>query len=457
MALARRKGLLAVIAALAIVASGCSGNNGNNGSGASPSSAPSASPSATQSASATPAEVVTLQYWGAIPPENGPQAVVDKWNAANPNIQVEYTRYVNDEPGNTKLDTALISQNDAPDIFVSYGETYLNRRLNAGMAVPLDDLIAQSGFNVDEVIGMDNIIRKDGQTLYLPAIRLLTAILINEKAMTESNLTLPADWTWEEFVDYAAKLTTPARKGVLMDVNGDNIARFSLIGSKPQDSYYKDDGTSNFDSEALRGGLELQKKLFEQQSMVPWAEIVANKLAPSSELLRDKAGMIIGGTHYIRDLKNTKDYPRDFKVVFAPNPQYAQGGNINYAGFNDFMSINKNSKHKEEAMQFIAWYLSGGNEDMIAGGRLPSNKSADIDKVVDMFVGEFGDQIDKPSLSAVIKKEYTFQKQIQSTAFSDLTKVLLQETEKYVMDVQSLDKTMEELKANADKAIAAAK
>ncbi len=44
-------------------------------------------------------EVVTLQFWGGVPPEAGPQAVVDEWNEHNPDIQVEYTRFVNDDDG----------------------------------------------------------------------------------------------------------------------------------------------------------------------------------------------------------------------------------------------------------------------------------------------------------------------------------------------------------------------
>ncbi|MDF2923766.1 MAG: hypothetical protein K0R57_2680 [Paenibacillaceae bacterium] len=449
MALAKWKRLTVVAAAVALIASGCSGNGGSQ-------TGPAASAEGTSS-TAPAGETVKLKYWGAIPPENGPQKVVDAWNAQNPNIQVEYYRYVNDEPGNTKLDTALISKNDAPDIFVSYGETHLNRRLNAGMAEPLGELIAQAKFDVDTVIGKDNIIEVKGQIMYLPAIRLLTAVLFNENALKEAGLTLPKDWTLEEFADTAAKLTTPQRKGVFMGVTSDNLARFSLLGSKPVDSYYKEDGTSNFDSASLRRGLELQKQLTDGKSMVPWPEVIASKLLPQNELLSNKAAMVMGGTHNIRDLKNTADFPRDFKVLFAPNPQAVPGGNINYAGFNDFMSINKNSKYKKEAMQFIAWYLTKGNEDMIPGGRLPSNKNADIDKVVELFVGEYGAQIDKPSLAEVLKKEYSFPKQLRTEAYSDLSKVLLDETERYVMGVQTLDQTMQQLKSKADKAIAEVK
>lgn len=63
-------------------------------------------------------EPVVLQFWGAIPPENGPQELVDNWNAAHPDIRVEYTRFVNDDGGNTKLETALLA--GEVDVFITY-------------------------------------------------------------------------------------------------------------------------------------------------------------------------------------------------------------------------------------------------------------------------------------------------------------------------------------------------
>src|SRR5690554_5724460 len=53
-------------------------------------------------------EVVTLTFWGGAPPDQGPAEVVENWNKANPDIQVEYERFVNDDAGNKTLETALL-------------------------------------------------------------------------------------------------------------------------------------------------------------------------------------------------------------------------------------------------------------------------------------------------------------------------------------------------------------
>lgn len=48
-----------------------------------------------------------LNVWGGVPNETGPDELCKAFMDENPDIKVTYTRYVNDEPGNLKLDTSL--------------------------------------------------------------------------------------------------------------------------------------------------------------------------------------------------------------------------------------------------------------------------------------------------------------------------------------------------------------
>ena len=52
-------------------------------------------------------EPVVLQWWGSFPENMGPNQVCEAFNKIDPNLQVEYTRFVNDDAGNTKLDVSL--------------------------------------------------------------------------------------------------------------------------------------------------------------------------------------------------------------------------------------------------------------------------------------------------------------------------------------------------------------
>ena len=111
-----KKGLTGFIVGVLMLGllAGCVGKNetngGDNGGGAA-------------------AGKVKLTMWGAVPPENGPQEVVDTWNAEHPDIQVEYVRFVNDDDGNLKLDTAL-STGQNVDLNFNYTLKNLDKSIN---------------------------------------------------------------------------------------------------------------------------------------------------------------------------------------------------------------------------------------------------------------------------------------------------------------------------------------
>lgn len=443
----RFKSVLAASMAALLVIAGCS-SGGKGKENADDGNA--ASGQAGQSEKAP----VTLKLWGAVPEENGPAAVVEKWNRANPDIQVEYVRYINDPSGNTKLDTALMTQSDAPDIFISYGEDNLFRRINANMTTPLDEFIRNADFDVDGIIGEANILKHNGEIHYLPAYKNIDFVVLNKQALDEIGEPVPTDWTWDDFLELAAKLNKGDRKGAFITPGADMlIGKFTLVSSQPKDAYYTADGMSNLDHPAMKKGLEIQKSLYDQGLMVGWGEAIATKLDASNELLTGKAAMVYGGAWMMRNLKDTEKWPRDFAVAFAPAPQYEKGTNVNNGGMNDFLSINRNSRHKEEAFKFIAWYLTEGNIDMIPGGRIPTNRQADFDQVTELIVGDKKDIIDAESLSYVLKADYTFAIRENMTAYPQITNIMKEEAEKYFMGEQSVDEALAAMKSRADRAI----
>ncbi|WNR43264.1 ABC transporter substrate-binding protein [Paenibacillus roseipurpureus] len=425
---------------------------------------PSASiaPAAT-AAAATPTpeaqKPVTLKFWGGVPPESGPQEAVDNWNKANPNIKVEYTRYVNDDPGNLKLETALLSNTDAPDIFMNYGDDKITKRQAAGMAEPLDDLIAKVGFDVEGIIGASNIKKfADGKYYYLPANKNLGAVLFNKKALDEAGEKLPTAWTWDDFSAMATKLNKGDRKGTMLDPALAWFGDLVLQTSKPQDWFITADGTSNFNSPAAKKGLELQQSLESKGVMMKYSEAVAGKITVQNELLTGKAAMAASQIYIIRYIKDTKSFPHDFKVSFAPYPQFTAGGNVNPGGgMGDYMSINKNSKNKEAAMKFMSWYLQEGNMSMVPGGRIPTNKKADASKIASILIGDAKDLIDEDSLKALLAGSYTFPTSYNVPVPTELKAIFKDEMEKYLLGVQPIDKALETMKTRADASIKGAK
>ncbi|NQX60045.1 ABC transporter substrate-binding protein [Paenibacillus qinlingensis] len=409
--------------------------------------------------SAATGKVVKLKWWGGVPEENGPKAVVDAWNAANKDIQVEYVRFVNDDSGNTKLDTALLSTSDAPDLFVSYGDFLLDRRVKGDMVEPLEDLIKKTNFDLEGTIGSENLLKINNKIYQLPGSKDMRFFAFNKASLDAAGEKVPtADWTWSDYAALGKKLTKSGQYGTFLLPTWEPIA-FDVIGSdKPNDPYYKADGTTNFDAPSFKMGLELQKGLLDAKAMMPYQEALANKSQPQDELLKGKAATVYSSLYFIRYIKDDKAYPgRDFKVAFAPTPQMEKGKNVNNAKLSDYTSINSKSTHKEEAMKFLSWYLKEGNLNMVPGGRIPSNKNVDVDKLADLIMGDKSQYFDKDSFVSMLKGKYTPTTSVNTTASTQIRQIFMEEAEKYFMNAQPIDKTVGAIKSRSDEAVKSAK
>lgn len=150
-------------------------------------------------------DVITINVWGGTPEEGGPGAIVEAYNALNTGIQIVYTRYVNDESGNTKLDTALLSGADI-DIFTSHGPDRFSNRLTSGMCEDLTPYLTEAGIDVERDFGV-SYARMDGKDYAIPVTDAADFIWLNKDMVEAAGLTVPTEWTFEEYRNYAKALT----------------------------------------------------------------------------------------------------------------------------------------------------------------------------------------------------------------------------------------------------------
>ncbi|MCM3747111.1 extracellular solute-binding protein [Paenibacillus pasadenensis] len=436
----RRKAIvmLMVLATAAVLAGGCKNKQ------------------AQPDASNTPSSAVTLKWWGGVPEENGPSAVVDAWNAKNKDSQIEYVRFVNDDSGNTRLDTALLSAADAPDLFFSYSEFQLDRRVKGEMAEPLEKLIEKSGFDLEGIIGSKNVMKYNRGIYYLPATMDIRFFAFNKASLDAIGEEVPrAGWTWDEFAELSKKLTKPGQYGTFFNPTWEPIAYDVLSTVKPHNPYYQKDGSStNFDEPAFREGLELQKGLLDAKATMPYLEGIAFKAQTQDELLKEKAASVYASLYFVRYIKDDKTYPdRKFQIAFAPTPRIPGGSGIDKSKHGDYLSINSKSAHKEEAMRFMVWYLTEGNLHMVPGGRVPSSKKVNLDQIADLIIGDKGQYFDRESFERLLKGRYMPIVATNTTASTVIRQIFMEEAEKYFMNAQSIDTTVAEIKRRADEAV----
>lgn len=388
-----KKQTVTVLTALTLcaAATGCStGTATNPGSAAGSGTAPAASGKTN--------EKITLTMWGGVPAESGPQAVVDAWNAKNPNVQVKYERFVNDDAGNMKLDTALATQQDV-DLFVNYSQTQLQRRIDAGFTL---DLSAYKDYDIETKIEGAKEWKVKDKYYGMPTSKSQFFVWFNKDLLDQAGLKVPETWTWEEMKTYAEKLKSDKRYGLVQ-----HLEPFPdpLDSVSTKFGYTKADGSSNMDHALYGKWLELMKAMMDDgRATVPYAEQVTSKMPVDTVFLKGEAAMLNAGTWIFRSSNNMKDNPRTFKIAFAPVPRLAEqaGDFITRGGTGDTISINASSKNKEAAWEFLKWYADGGMLPMVPGGRFPASNVVNKDETLKLLLGDNAATYDQESLKKVL-------------------------------------------------------
>ncbi|WP_068779785.1 ABC transporter substrate-binding protein [Paenibacillus sp. GM2] len=352
-------------------------------------------------ASTANSDPIKLTLWGAVPSENGPQEVVDNWNKQNPDIQVEYVRFVNDDAGNLKLDTALISSQPV-DMYVNYDYSLYEKRIKAGNAL---DLSQFSDYDVDAKMGEGAALWKVDDKYYgLPTQKGLSFVWLNKDMLDAKGLSIPTEWGLDEFRDYAAKLKSDHVWGL---AQSDYYFNVPINGSLQKQSLQltKADGTSAFDNPMTVKTLQIYSDMmFTDKSLMPHTEQITSKPALDQMFVKGEAAMLFSTNQIFRTTNNIQEFPRTFKVAAAPAPKVNkdQADYINAGGLGDVISINPSTKHQEAAWKFIKWYADEGMLPMAAGGRVPSSKDFPVDEAVALMFKGVEDTYDLDSIKRVM-------------------------------------------------------
>jgi multiple sugar transport system substrate-binding protein len=153
----------------------------------------------------------TLQYWVlGYNPDNATgkltQAAVDAFKAKNPGINVEITGYTGDQAGFTKLTQAVQSGGDV-DVF-RLPSDILPLLAEQGFVEPIDAYLSDA----DKADIYPNILQSvrgaDGKAYAWPLWVPPVGMYLNLDIFKEKNVPVPTgDWTYEQFVEIAQKLT----------------------------------------------------------------------------------------------------------------------------------------------------------------------------------------------------------------------------------------------------------
>jgi raffinose/stachyose/melibiose transport system substrate-binding protein len=192
----------ALLLAATFVAAACNGGGASTApSAAAPSAAASAEASVAPSEAAAPVTIDLYDLHINEPGKSLVQDIIDEYEAAHPNVTINWTLLEN-EALKAKIATEMQAGNP-PDLFQSWGGGVLAQQVEAGMARPIDDDIAEWKDTMNP--GAMSIYQVDGVQYGIPYNFGLVGFWYNKALFEEAGITAPPA-TWSEFLTDVGKL-----------------------------------------------------------------------------------------------------------------------------------------------------------------------------------------------------------------------------------------------------------
>jgi multiple sugar transport system substrate-binding protein len=407
-------------------------------------------------------QVFTVKVWGGVPPENGPQAAVDAFNAEfkDKGIQAEYTRFVNDTNGNLQLETNLLT-GDSVDVFISYSLANLTKRKESNMALELDPLIARDKF---DIAGFGEGVQQNligGKNYGFPTTNNGAAycVMLNKDMFDAAGIPIPTKWTYSEFREIAKKLTKGdgASKTYGAFFNTGQFIDAPLFHGLvlgPDWVYGPGAKTSRYNQEpAVNEAIEFAANVMNVDKSAPsHVDTVTQKLTQEGMFLSGRAAMTFGAW-IVRNVKDTVNFPHDFVTAFAPYPVSDKyESKYNPGGFGDLLSINTKSKNIDAAWEYIKWYSTKGIVAMAGGGRLGLYNKLDAQALTAAFLAGGEKVLDAPSLqSAYIAPRPNVAFATIVTKSAELSQIWTEELEAIYNGQKAIDRALADTQTRADR------
>lgn len=403
-------------------------------------------------------DVVTINFWMGVEEQSGPGLVVDAFNEEykDKGIQVQYTRFVNDDDGNMKLETNLLAGGDV-DVYVSYDTYRTRQRADSGMALNMSELMERDGFDTLDYFDAEAIeaalINGEPYSIYCGSKR--GSIIANVDMFEAAGIDLPLDgWTYEEFRTACQKLTygEGLDKVYGMFWNSEqNMCEYmgylthQYLGG---DWTYTEDGTQcNYnDPHTVAASQLVYDTMNVDETAYTHADTVTQKLSQESVFLSGKCAMVVGAW-VIRSVKNTEEYPHDFLTAYVPYPTEDENAPYCYGGYGDEISINPKSEHLDETWEFVKWYTTKGCVHMAGngGGRMGIANTLDYELMLSYLIDGYEDIIHAESMQKALidPPARPFDVPFITTKGSELNAILNEELEGAMNKQQTVQEALD--------------
>lgn len=372
----------------------------------------------------------------------------------NPNVEIVFNMLPGDSvEAYAKQDLQVLS-GDTTDIVFMANSNIQAKYLSANLLLPLNEVAKKAGYDMDTVFGKYLNKAADGTVSMLPYEVSMNMIYYNKKIFDDAGVPYPTgDWTWDEYVEIAKKLTDPTKDiyGSLMQSDWEYYGYIQAMQKKVP--AYKEDGSSNLDDPAFAESLKFFKDLSDVYMVQPsLAEFKARKYQFDT-FMSGKFGMQMIGSWFMGIAKDYSKYPRDWEIGMCAPPAPEGGKNMLSSGGS--LGINKNSPNPDIAFKVLTYFSSNAYK---YAGNIPPRADLQKEDIVAVFntsSEELKGEVTPDDLYNTFYPEYLglCSEKIVGLASAQINEAYLTEGAKYLYGVQSLEDTMKNLKTMADEFI----
>ena len=400
-------------------------------------------------AAKTDEEQITLRFLSyAKSYEEIEQQIVDEYHKQNPNVtvEIEYLTNLDSKEYLAKTDV-MVMGGEKIDILMTPSPTHFTIRAESDSYLPLDSFFEAENSKPEDEFNV--IYRVKDQVYGIPAEMKYGVVMLNKDMLDEAGLPVPpVNWTWDDYRDYAIKLTKGegANKiyGSYLHKNNEQVM-YGITSAQKGNKYFNEDGSLTFANPEFAEFLQYRYDLENtDQASVPLADVKALNLNYYEQFFNGKVAMMPMLTHVINYIGD-QNYPHDFVTAVAPLPLWDKNGeHFNPVGATIY-SIAKTSEHPQEAFDFLKFWCTEGV--MMKGKTIANIKGTSRLESAERMVRGFKELIDMDSFSAYFNDEKWVDsyEDFVPPYQGEIESALLEETDKYLLNTQSLEDTVKNL------------
>lgn len=359
------------LAALMGTMAACGGNGGAGGNaGATATPADNAATAAPTEQAGGGNEPVKLRimWWGSQPRHEATLAALDLYTQNNPHVTFE-PEYSGMDGYLDKLSTQAAADN-APDV-VQLDPGWMPDWMGRNQLSELAPAVDLSKFDEKLLSGG----QLDGKQYAIPLGSVAFGMVYDKDAMDKLGIENPANgWTWDEFfaLAKASKDKLPDGQYFTLDYGGNYFMYSAYQYARGKGQVITDDGHFNVDQAVF---LEWTKQFEElrNEGLIPPADLNASDKENDPQLDLLAAGKVLMRYSFSNNLGTWDSMkPGAYALVTMPRAEEAGG----WLKPSMFLAVTKNSKHAEEAKNFVDWFVNSQEAaDILQTFRgLPANK-----------------------------------------------------------------------------------